>query len=98
VIRTAQAGLFIPAEPQRHATVRAKLVNQAEAPIGIPKGEQAFRQDFHPHRRALVFGKLFGQQRGQPIAAEHVAHRRSRPGLGQKIVLVFAQHGLCRLD
>ena len=32
------------------------------------------------------------QQRGQPIGAKQVAHRRAGPGLRQQVVLFFPQH------
>ena len=92
MIRTAQAAFLIAAEPQRYAAMRAKFVDQAVAPIGVPKCEQSFRQQLYAHRRAFVLRKLFGEQRRDPIATEQLAHRRARASLRQQIVLFFSEH------
>src|SRR5215813_15571103 len=71
----------------------AELVDQSELAAGVAKRQQPLGQQLHPYRRTVVLGEFFGQQRGQPIAAEQLAARRSGAGLGQKIILLFSQHG-----
>ena len=56
--------------------------------LGVAKGEQTLGQQLHTHRRAVVLRQLLGQQRRNPVAAEHPAHRRAGPRLGQQIVSV----------
>src|SRR6516225_8143980 len=58
VIRTAQAVLFVAAEPQRHAAMRAELIHDADASEAVAEGDQPLAKEFHPHRRAVRFGNL----------------------------------------
>ncbi len=92
VIGTAQAGLLVAAEPQRHAAMGAELVDQPEPAVAVAERQQPLRQQLHPHRRTIIAGKLLGEQRRQPIAAEQPAARGAGTGLGQEIVLFFSQH------
>ena len=55
MIGAAQAGLLVAAEPERNAAMRAELVDQAVAPLGVAEREQALGQELDPHRRAFVF-------------------------------------------
>ena len=61
----------------------AEFVDQAVFAVGVAEGEQPLRQDFDPHRRALVLRQLFGKQHRHPIGAEKLAHGRAGAGLGQ---------------
>src|SRR6516164_682990 len=70
----------------------AKFVNEAEAAFGIAKRNKPLREQFYPHRRAVVFGEFLGQQCRQPIAAKQSAHRGTGTGLRQKIILFFSEH------
>ena len=47
-----------------------KFVDEAKFATRIAEGEEALRQDFHTHRRAIGFRKLLRQQDRQPVAAE----------------------------
>ena len=58
------------------------------------EGDEALRHELDPHRRAVVVRQFFGQQRRQPVRAEHLPHGRSGAGPGQKFVLFFPQHSL----
>ena len=92
VIGAAQAALLVAAEPQRDAAMGAELVDQAVAAAAVAERDQPLGQQLHPHRRAVVLGQLLGQQRRHPVAAEQLAHRRPRTGLGDEIVLFLPEH------
>ena len=64
-----------------------EFVDQAEAALGVAKRDQLFRKQLHPNRRPVGFGELLGQQRGNPVTAEHVTHGCSRTGQRQQVVL-----------
>ena len=96
VVRTAQTAFLVAAEPERYAAMRAELVDQAEASFGVAKCDQPLRQQLHAHRRAVVLRQFLGQQSGDPVAPEHLAHRRALTGLGQKVILFRAQHDSSR--
>ena len=70
----------------------AEFVDQAEPAIAVAKRQQALGQELHPHRRTIIRGQFFREQDRQPIAAKQPARGRSGTGLGQKVVLFFAQH------
>src|SRR5207244_7538249 len=90
-IRAAQAVFLVAPEPERHAAVRAELVDQAEAILRVAKCYEFFRKNLYPDGRAIGLGQLGGEQRRQPVAAEELAHRRARAGAGQQFVL-FRSH------
>ena len=92
VIGAAQPAVLVAAEPQRDAAVGAELVGQRELPCVSRQASSRSRQELDAHRRALVLGQLLGQQRRLPAQAEHLAHRRAGAGLGEKVVLFFAEH------
>jgi len=60
----------------------------------VAPGEQPLGQELDPHRRAFVFRQFLGVQRRDPIAAEHVAHRRAGAGRRGEGVLVRFEHGV----
>ncbi len=82
VVRAADAVFFIAAKPQRHAAVGTKLVDHAQPALRVAEREQALRQQLQPDRRTVGLGQLLGQQRGQPVAAKQLTHRRVGTGLG----------------
>jgi hypothetical protein len=87
VVRAADAVLLVAAEVERHATVRAELVDEAQLPGGVAEGDHALAHALDAHGRAVVFRQLPRQQDGQPVAAEELAHGRARPGAGEEFVL-----------
>src|SRR5262245_33670428 len=93
VIRAAQPALLVASEPERDAAVGAELVDQPEASVRVPKGQQPLREQFDADRGPFILGQLARQERRQPIAPEQIAHRRARTGLGQQLVLRSRQHG-----
>jgi len=54
VIGAAQSAFLVAAEPQRHAAMRAELVDQSIAALGVAESNQPLRQQLHPHRRAII--------------------------------------------
>jgi hypothetical protein len=97
MIRAAQAAFLVASEPQRGAAMRAEFVDQAVTAFAVSKRNQPLGKHFHPHRRAVVLRQFLRQQNRGPIAAEHLPHRRRRPGLGDEIVLVFSEHRFLRV-
>ena len=94
VIGAAQPVVLVAAEPQRHAAMRAELVGQRESALRVAPGQQPLGQKLDPHRRAFVLRQLLGVHRRNPIAAEHLAHRRARAGLRGERVLLRPEHGM----
>ena len=92
VIGAAQPVVLVPPEPQRHAAMRAELVGQRETALRVAPGQQPLGQKLDPHRRAFVLRQLLGVHRRNPIAAEHLAHRRAGAGLGRECVLLRPEH------
>src|SRR5262249_30862306 len=87
-----QSALLVAAEPQRHASVRAEFVDESVPSVRIAKRQQTLRQELDTHRRTVVLGQLLGEERRNPVTAEHPAHRRAGTGLGQQVVLVLPKH------
>ena len=94
MVRTAQAGLFVAAEPERHAAMGAELVDQSIPALAVAEGKQPLREHLHPHRRAVVLRQLLDHERRDPVGAKHLAHRRAGAGLRQQVVLFFPEHRL----
>ena len=83
VVRTADAVLFIAAEIERHAAMRAELADQAGLAGGVAKGQQLFSKDLHAHLRPVRLGDFAREEDRHPIAAHQVAHRRTGAGTGE---------------
>ena len=98
VIGAAQSVVLIASDPERRAAMGAELVHQRIVALAVAPGDQPLGQKLHPHRRASVLGQLARQHRRQPVAAEQGAHRRAGSGLGEEIVLFFAEHRLRSLS
>ena len=94
VIGAAQPVVLVAPEPQRHAAMRAELVGQREAALGVAPRQQPLGQELDPHRRAFVLRQFLGVHRRDPVAAEHLAHRRAGAGLRGEGVLVRFEHGV----
>ena len=94
MIGAAQPVLLVASEPERHAAVGAEFVDHADAPLRVAECQQPLGKKFDAHRRAVRLRHFVRQQRWNPIAPEQVAHRRARPGLGQKIVVLARGHGI----
>ena len=57
--------------------MRAVRVDDADASVGVAEGDEVFAEDAHADRHAVRAGQLLDEQRGQPEAAEQLAHRRA---------------------
>ena len=93
MVRTAQPALLIATEPQRHAAMRAELIDQSVTAFGVAKCNQPLRQKLHAHRRTVVLRQFLGQQGWYPIPTEHLAHRCPHARAGQQVILFLAKHG-----
>src|SRR6185437_1694385 len=88
--------VFIAREPQRYAAVRAKFIDEPEAPLRVAEGHHALAEAFHAHRRAIRFRQLPREEDGEPIAAKQLSHGGPRPGADQEFVLFgFHRRSLC---
>src|SRR5262249_54046753 len=92
VIGAPQAALFVPAEPQRHAAVSAKLVDQSVAALAVAKSYETFRKQLDPYWWTVIRRELCAKQRGDPVAAKEFAHRQSRASLRNERVIPGPQH------
>ena len=91
VIGAAQAGFLVAPEPQRDAAVGAEFIDQAIRPPLSRKASSRSERSF-TRTGGQSFSGNSSQQRRNPVAAEQLAHRRARAGLGQQIVLFFPEH------
>jgi hypothetical protein len=57
--------------------MRAIRIDDADGAGGVAEGDKVFAEHAHADRRAVRLAELGGQQRGQPVAPEHIAHRRA---------------------
>src|SRR5262249_35069592 len=96
VIRTAQARLLVPPEPQRDAAVRAELVDQADPPLRVAEGHQRLGEQLDPHPRAGWRPDIAPRPRADATADE-VAHQRARSGAGQLLVPLLRHAHACAL-
>src|SRR5207253_1503010 len=76
VVEAAEAVLLVAAVRQRCASMRAVLVERAQAPLGVAEEHEILANEAHPQRCAVRRVDLFGEACGEPVAAHHPAHRR----------------------
>ncbi len=50
--------------------MRTLVVQQANPPCGIAKGDQAFTQQPYAQRRPVRFGEFMGVKQGKPIGPQ----------------------------
>ena len=93
MIDAAQARLFVAAEEQRRAAMRAVVVRGSRLAVGVAERDQVFAEQPEAEGIAVRRRQLGRQQRGQPEAAEQLAHRRAGPGARQELVVFFASIG-----
>ena len=92
VVHAAQAAVFVAAQPQRHQAVRAELVKQADAPVGVAECHQFLAQQLDPNRLSVRLRQLPGQQGGHPVAAHQFAHGRACPDLRERHIFCLRNH------
>ena len=72
--------------------MRAELVDQSIAALGIAKRQQTLGEKLDTHGRAFILRKLVREQRRNPIAPEQSSPRGAWPGLRQKVILFASEH------
>src|SRR6185437_3790804 len=58
VVGATQAAFLVAPEPERDAAVRAELVDEAQAALGVAEGHHALAQALHAHRGAVGLREL----------------------------------------
>jgi hypothetical protein len=76
----------------------AELIQDADAAARIAEGDEPLAQDFQAHGRAVRLGDLPGEEGGQPVAAQHLAHGGARPDAGHQLVVFSGQHASLQDD
>jgi hypothetical protein len=69
--------------------MRAELVDETDTALSVAKPEQLFAEQLHPHRFAVRLGQFAAQERRDPVASQHIAHRRSRPDAGDQFIVFW---------
>ena len=92
VIDAAQPAVLVAAEEQRGGAVRAAVVEDSDAPLGVAERDQLLAQQHEAHRRA-VGHELVRRRRRDPVLAHHLSHRRSRADAGQGLAVSYGRHG-----
>src|SRR6185437_10521424 len=88
---TAQSVFLVAGEGERHAAMGAILLEEADAPVRRAECDEILAEQAHALRRAIRFERRRPRRR-VPELAQHFAHRRTRPDLGQTLVIFLAQH------
>ncbi len=96
MIGAAQAVLFVAAEPQRRAAMRAEFIGQGIATTGVAPGKQPLGEKLHANGRAVVFRQFLDEEDGNPVAPQQIAHERARAGPRHQFVLFGRQHVVFR--
>jgi len=85
VINAAQAAFFVAAEEQRGAAMRAAVIEHADPPCAVAKGDQPLAQQHHAQRVAV--GSQFRRQAGRhPVLPHQRAHRGAGADTRQQFV------------
>ena len=87
----AQAAVLEPAVGEIGAAMRAVAADQAVAALLVAEEHEVLAEQPDRLDRAVA-GKLVDQRRRLPVAPHQAARRRARPGAGDEIVLLRAQH------
>ena len=83
VVDAAEAALFVPAEPEGGAAVGAELVEEADAPVGVTEGDEAFAEEPHPDGRTVRLRQLPGEEGRHPVPSHDLTHGGPWAGAGQ---------------
>src|SRR5262249_53678589 len=94
MVEAADAAFLDAAQRQRRAAVRAKLVEDADFPVAVPKNHQPLAQQRGAQRIAVRFRYLAGDTDRQPITPEDFTHGRARADPGDSLVVTSWKHGL----
>ena len=88
VIDAAQAALFVAPEEQRGAAMRAEFVEETDAALRVAERDEVFAEELDADGRTVGLGQFPREQRGHPVSAHGVAHRRAGTDAGQELVVV----------
>ena len=72
--------------------MRAVFVEEPDAALGVAEGHQLFAEELDAHGRTIGLGQLPREQRGNPVPAHGLAHRRAGADAGDQLVLFACQH------
>ena len=89
VIRAADAVLFVAAEEEIGAAMRATGGDETDFPVSGAEGAQVFAEDRDSDRRTVGFGQFGAEQHRVPEASEQIAHWRFGAGAREKNVVGF---------
>ncbi len=92
VVDAPETALLVASEEERRAPMRAVFVEETDAPFGVAERHQLLAQQLDAHRRAVGLGQLLREQRGNPVPAHGLAHRRAGADAGDELVLFACQH------
>src|SRR5437762_4940663 len=73
--------------------MRTMLIDDTDHAATVAERKQLLAHHDDLFWRAVRLGQFFGKQYRQPEAAQQLAHRRSRAGLGQEFIVLCAEHG-----
>ena len=94
VVDAADRLIFVAAEVQRRAAVRAVLLHQPDPPGGVPEGDQVLTEQPDPGGRAARLGDLGRQAGRRPVPAQQLAHQRPGSHPSEDLVLFCPQHSV----
>ena len=86
VIDAAQAAFLVAPEEQRGAAMRAAMLHDADAAVGVAEGDELLAQQHEPHRLAVGL-EFRGKTGGNPVFPHQIAHGRARPNARQHLVV-----------
>ncbi|MNN69230.1 hypothetical protein D3C76_1462800 [compost metagenome] len=72
--------------------MRAILVHDTHATIGVAKHDQVLAEQTGPDRRAVGLADFFEQTHWRPVTAQHLAHRCVAFDAAEQQVLFWGQH------
>src|SRR5262249_50599556 len=92
VIGTAEPALFVAAEEQRGAAMRAIHGQEPDLPARVAEGDQVFAEKPHLLGRAVGRGQLARGQAGHPVLAQERAHGGAASNPAEEIVVFAREH------
>ena len=68
--------------------MRAELLDQADAALGVAERHEVLAEQADAGGRAVGLGDLAREQRGDPVHAHRIAHRRALADPGDEFVFL----------
>jgi hypothetical protein len=91
VIDAAQSALLVASEKQRGAAMRTTVIENADPPRAVAKGDQ-FLTEQHQPQRIAIRRQLQRKTGGQPVLPHQITHWRAGPDAGQQFVFSARGH------